>query len=258
MASICYNGLNKLKHEGDDMTKNTFDRIYETLKDRILKGAYSIKMRLPIEDDLIKEFDTSRYAVRKAIKQLADEGLVYSVKGRGVVLLEHTPQTQQFNLSLGQLSGIKAMNADRQLDYRTDVVSFKQVIVDADLSERTAFEIGIPVYAIQRVRLFNGHRNVIDINYFNAQLVPGITADIARQSIYHYIQDDLHVKIAVVKRMLRVDSVRKTDLKYLELGDNNCVGNMISIAFNDTGRQFEYTESHFIPNEFVFTQLIRN
>ncbi|MFC6180512.1 GntR family transcriptional regulator [Lactiplantibacillus daowaiensis] len=240
------------------MAKNTFETIYETLKQRILAGTYSIKMRLPIEDDLITEFDSSRYAVRKAIKQLADEGLVYSVKGRGVVLLEHTPQTQQFNLNLGQLSGIKAMNADRQLDYRTDVVSFKQVIVDADLSEQTAFEIGIPVYAIQRVRLFNGQHAVIDINYFNAQLVPGITAEIARKSIYHYIQNDLNIKIAVVKRMLRVDSANKIDREHLELGENNCVGNMISIAFNDAGRQFEYTESHFIPNEFVFTQLIRN
>ncbi|VDG23819.1 UTRA domain-containing protein [Lactiplantibacillus mudanjiangensis] len=240
------------------MVEKTFESIYTTLKDRILAGKYSIKMRLPIEDDLIAEFEASRYAVRKAIRQLADDGLVYSVKGRGVVLLEHTPQTQKFNLNLGQLAGIKALNTDKTLDYRTDVVSFTQEIVDADLSTKTAFEIGIPVYAIKRVRLFNGKRAVIDINYFNAQLTPGINAEIARKSIYHYLQHDLKIKIAVVKRMLRVDSAEMVDLKYLDLGQNNCVGNMISIAFNDTGRQFEYTESHFIPNEFVFNQLIRN
>ena len=82
------------------MGKQTFSDIYHVLKDRILAGHYSVKMRLPIEDELITEFDSSRYAVRKAIAQLAKDGLVYSVKGRGVVLLEHTPQTQQFNLAL--------------------------------------------------------------------------------------------------------------------------------------------------------------
>ncbi|ETY73306.1 GntR family transcriptional regulator [Lactiplantibacillus fabifermentans] len=240
------------------MAKNNFETIYTTLKARILAGDYSIKMRLPIEDELIAEFDTSRYAVRKAIQKLADEGLVYSVKGRGVVLLEHTPQTQQFNLNLSRTTGLKAMNAGRNLDYQTDVVSFKQIIVDAELSEQTAFEVGIPVYAIQRVRIINGTRAVIDINYFNAQLIPDITPSIAKKSIYDYIQKKLKVKIAVVKRMLRVDTAQTVDTQTLDLENNNCIGNMISISFNDAGRQFEYTESHFIPNEFIFTQLIRN
>jgi len=240
------------------MSYSSFETIYQALKDRILKGTYSIKMRLPIEDDLITEFDSSRYAVRKAIKKLAEEGLVYSVKGRGVVLLEHTPQTQQFNLNLGELSGIRTTNPDRPFDYETDLVSFKQIIVDQALSQQTAFEVGIPVYAIQRVRSINGTRAVLDINYFNAQLIPGITPAIAKVSIYNYIQKELKVKIAVVKRLLRVDSVKPVDTENLALGTNNCVGNMISIAFNDSGRQFEYTESHFIPNELVFTQLIRN
>lgn len=240
------------------MAKATYATIYETLKKRILAGDYSIKMRLPIEDDLIKEFDSSRYAVRKAIEQLAAEGLVYSVKGRGVVLLEHSPQTQQFNLNLGDTTGVAGLNRGRIIDYQTDVIYFEQVIVDQDLSTKTAFEVGIPVYAIQRVRLINGTRAVIDINYFNAQLTPGITAAIAKQSIYHYLKTTLKLKIAVVKRMLRVDSASDLDLAQLDLGSNNCVGNMISISFNDQGRQFEYTESHFIPNEFNFTRLIRN
>lgn len=58
--------------------------------------------------------------------------------------------------------------------------------------------------------------------------------------------------------MLRVESANELDKAQLALGDNNCVGNMISIAFNDEGRQVEYTESHFIPNEFNFNELIRN
>ncbi|MFC6295473.1 UTRA domain-containing protein [Lactiplantibacillus daoliensis] len=240
------------------MANNTFESIYQTLKKRILKGDYSIKMRLPIEDDLITEFSSSRYAVRKAIKKLSEEGLVYSVKGRGVVLLEHTPQTQQFNLNLGELSGIHTASPDAPFDYQTDLVSFEQIIVDQALSQQTAFEVGIPVYALKRVRKINGTRAVIDINYFNAQLIPGITPKIAHDSIYNYIQKTLKVKIAVVKRMLRVDSAQSVDTENLALGKNNCVGNMISIAFNDSGRQFEYTESHFIPNELVFNQLIRN
>lgn len=239
------------------MANASFNEIYQALKERILAGRYSVKMRLPIEDELIEEFHSSRYAVRKAIAQLAADGLVYSVKGRGVVLLEHTPQTQQFNLALNNLNGLQSLNAERHLDYRTDVVSFQRRIVDQALSAQTAFEVGIPVYAIQRVRVVDGVRAVLDINYFNAQRIPELTQAIAEQSIYRHFQKN-GLKIAVVKRMLRVETATPLDYQLLALGTNNCVGNMISIAFNDQGRQIEYTESHFIPNEFNFNELIRN
>lgn len=243
--------------EGDNMATATFETIYQTLRERILNGTYSIKMRLPIEDNLITEFSSSRYAVRKAIKQLAAEGLVYSVKGRGVVLLEHTPQTQAFNLDLGKLNGLQTLNANRKLDYQTEVIKFEQIMVSQSLSAQTAFEVGIPVYAVQRVRIIDGVRAVLDINYFNARLTGELTKDDAQHSIYHQLKQN-GLKIAVVKRMLRVESVTALDQQQLALGTNNCMGNMISIAFNDTGRQFEYTESHFIPNQFNFNQLIRN
>jgi len=239
------------------MATATFETIYQTLRERILNGTYSIKMRLPIEDNLITEFSSSRYAVRKAIKQLATEGLVYSVKGRGVVLLEHTPQTQAFNLDLGKLNGLQTLNANRKLDYQTEVIKFEQIMVSQSLSAQTAFEVGIPVYAVQRVRIIDGVRAVLDINYFNARLTGELTKDDAQHSIYHQLKQN-GLKIAVVKRMLRVESVTALDQQQLALGTNNCMGNMISIAFNDTGRQFEYTESHFIPNQFNFNQLIRN
>jgi len=239
------------------MATATFETIYQTLRERILNGTYSIKMRLPIEDNLITEFSSSRYAVRKAIKQLATEGLVYSVKGRGVVLLEHTPQTQAFNLDLGKLNGLQTLNANRKLDYQTEVIKFEQIMVSQSLSAQTAFEVGIPVYAVQRVRIIDGVRAVLDINYFNARLTGELTKDDAQHSIYHQLKKN-GLKIAVVKRMLRVESVTALDQQQLALGTNNCMGNMISIAFNDTGRQFEYTESHFIPNQFNFNQLIRN
>jgi len=239
------------------MVATTFETIYTTLRERILNGAYSIKMRLPIEDDLITEFSSSRYAVRKAIEKLAADGLVYSVKGRGVVLLEHTPHTQAFNLDLGKLNGIQKLNTNRKLNYQTEILKFEQVIVDQALSTKTAFEVGIPVYAIQRLRIIDDVRAVLDINYFNAQLTGELTEDIAIHSIYDHL-NQTGLKIAVVKRMLRVETAMALDQQQLALGNNNCIGNMISIAFNDAGRQFEYTESHFIPNQFNFNQLIRN
>jgi len=231
--------------------------VYEELQKRILSGDYNIKMRLPTEEMLIKEFDTSRYSVRKAIEQLVDDGLVYSVKGKGVVVLENTLQSQKLNLNLGKIDNLQALNTNQILNRKTTIASFKLIIVNEKISKKTLFPIGTPIYLIKRIRNVNNENLALDINYFNAQLIPDLTKEIAAGSIYQYIKDNLQMKIAVVKRQLRIEPASESDYKYLSLKDSNCVGNMISLAFNDDGKQFEYTESHFIPDNFVFTQIIQ-
>jgi len=239
------------------MAENTDMDTYTTLKKRVQEGYYNIKMRLPTEEALIEEFNVSRYAIRKAIKQLADEGLVYSVKGKGVVVLEQTPKTQEINLSLEKIDGLQALNSADKIKRQTFIADFQQIIVDEDLHQKTTFAVGVPVYAIKRVRRINNKNAVVDINYFNAQIVPDITPEIAKTSIYAYIKNDLHMKVAVVKRQLRIEHADQVDYEYLNLGFNNCIGNMISFAYNDDGKQFEYTESHFVPESFIFNQIIK-
>ncbi|MDT6952409.1 UTRA domain-containing protein [Companilactobacillus alimentarius] len=239
------------------MVETTKKDIYTVLKQRVIDGYYNIKMRLPTEDALIEEFNISRYAIRRAIKKLANDGLVYSVKGKGVVVLEQTPKTKEINLSLEEIDGLHSLNSDQAIDRKTIIADFQQVIVDEKLHHKTSFAVGVPIYAIQRVRRINNKNAVLDINYFNAQIVPGITPEIAKDSIYDYIKKDLQMKIAVVKRQLRIEHSDQIDYAHLNLGINNCVGNMISFAFNDDGKQFEYTESHFIPDNFIFNQIIK-
>ncbi len=59
------------------------DRVYETLKERIVTGVYGADERLPGEYDLAAQFDVSRPIVREALERLRGEGLVYSRRGAG-------------------------------------------------------------------------------------------------------------------------------------------------------------------------------
>jgi len=234
----------------------TNTNIYLELKRRILAGNYSIKMRLPTEDTLIEEFHTSRYAIRKSIQQLADDGLVCSIKGKGVMILENALQSQKINLNFDKIDDLQSTNQDFELDQQIKVIDFKLQIVDEDLSNKTLFHLGLPVYAIKRIRNIKNRNLVLDINYFNAQLIPGLTKEIAEDSIYSYIKKQLNMNISVVKKQLRIEPATDLDYANLSLGQNNCVGNMISFAFNSDGKQFEYTESHYIPDNFIFNQII--
>jgi DNA-binding GntR family transcriptional regulator len=67
--------------------KERFDRIYYTLRDRICLLDYMPGSRLS-EEELAKEFATSRTPVRRVLAQLESEGLVESVHGVGTIITD--------------------------------------------------------------------------------------------------------------------------------------------------------------------------
>lgn len=94
---------------------NKFRDIYDTLKNEINEGLYNDTMVLPTEMALIERFGTSRNTVRRAIQLLNEEGLVYSVKGRGVVILERI-EIDKKSFKVGNFQGLKALSSDAEVE----------------------------------------------------------------------------------------------------------------------------------------------
>jgi GntR family transcriptional regulator len=55
--------------------------IKNQLKQQILSDDYSIDERIPSENQLMTSFGVSRITVRKALKELHAEGLLWSIQG---------------------------------------------------------------------------------------------------------------------------------------------------------------------------------
>ncbi|AXX65502.1 GntR family transcriptional regulator [Bombilactobacillus bombi] len=64
--------------------KNAFNVVKEKLKQAITSGKFKANEKLPTEDEFIKYFQISRYAIRKALGQLEQENLIYRVQGSGM------------------------------------------------------------------------------------------------------------------------------------------------------------------------------
>ncbi|NPV70240.1 MAG: GntR family transcriptional regulator [Firmicutes bacterium] len=77
--------------EGDYESPSLRTRIFESIRENIVNGAYRSGESL-IESKLAEEFGVSRTPVREAIRQLELEGLVRSVPNRGVVVEGITTQ----------------------------------------------------------------------------------------------------------------------------------------------------------------------
>lgn len=232
------------------MPKAKFESIYQDLKQKIESGEYAFQELLPSENTMVEIYDCSRNTIRRAVSNLAEQGYVQSLHGKGVRVI-YQPE-EQTSFTIGGIETFKESAARNRRKTRTDVIQFAEITADSRTAARTGFEPGSELYYIQRVRYLDGRPLILDINMFLKSLVPGLTVEIARDSIYEYIERDLGMPIITSKRKMTVERATEIDAKYLDLKDYNCLAVITGQTYNADGVMFEYTQSRHCPDHFCF------
>lgn len=235
------------------MPKNLYSDIYHILKGEIDSNIYPPKTILLGEEDLSERFSVTRNTIRRALKKLQSDGLVYTVKGRGVVVLEPIVDNRVM-FSAANHYGFQDLMSFPQNKFikklTTKVLEFKEVEVDEDLSKHTSFTVGDIAYYVERLRMVNGKAMAIDTSYFRKESMPDLTLDDAKQSIYSYIRENELFKIAVARSVATVETVTDKESGLLSLGEANCVGALKKYVYTDLGNLFECTETKYVPDHF--------
>ena len=232
------------------MPKAKFEAIYKDIKQKIEANEYPYQELLPSENKMVTIYDCSRNTIRRAIAKLVEDGYVQSLHGKGVrVIYQPVDQTA---FTIGGIESFKESAIRNHRERRTDVIQFTEITADERLAQKTGFPPSSELYYIQRVRYLDGKALIIDINMFLRSLVPGLTPEIAKDSIYDYIENTLGMQIVTSKRKMTVERVTEIDEKYLELNDYNCLAVVTGQTFNADGVMFEYTQSSHRPDYFCF------
>lgn len=232
------------------MPRAKFDEIYRDLKLRIESDEYPQGELLPSENELAATYECSRNTVRRAMAQLASEGYVQPMHGRGVRNI-YSP-TGGATFIIGGIESFKESAVRNQRNASTQVLRFEEMTVDAKFSEKSGFEIGALVLHIIRLREFDDEPLIIDHNWFRRELLPGLTPELAAGSVYDYIEEELGMTITTSKRTITVERATAFDEMHLDLKGYNCMAVVTSQTYDDNGVQFEFTQSRHRPDYFRF------
>ncbi|MGL6064524.1 MAG: trehalose operon repressor [Fusobacteriaceae bacterium] len=231
------------------MAKSRYLEIYNFIKENISKGTYSPEEKIPSENQLKDIFSVSRNTVRKAIELLANDGFLSSVHGKGVFVIKKIP----VNFLLGGTESFKEASFKNSLKYKTTVPVFEIISVNEELSKKTHFPVGETIYHIIRIRNISGENVILDDNYFLKDAVEGLTALIATNSIYEFLEKVKGIKINGAHKLISVEPPCKNDIQYLDLEGNNLLAIVKNFAYLENGTLFEYTESHHRSDKFIFS-----
>lgn len=119
-----------------------YRQLLQLLRQQILSGELAPGERLPTEEELLQHYGLSRGTVRKALEQLAAEGLVSTVQGSGTYVSATHPNAVPFRF---------ADCAAGAATYR--VVTQEVIPAPMAVAERLSLPLGEPVIHIRRLRL---------------------------------------------------------------------------------------------------------
>lgn len=254
ISILCYGLISYTirSRKASDNMESKYHSIYIKLLEMIEQGEVKAGELLPSENELMKIYEASRDTIRKALNLLLQNGYIQKAKGKGSVVLD----ISRFNFPVSGVTSFKELAQTMKGSVETIVFSFKCIRVDEEMKKELYMDDG-DVWMIERVRKIDGEKIIIDIDHLNAKIVPGLTEEIAQDSLYEYIEKKLGLKISFAKKEITVQSATQRDRELLDMKNFDMIVSVKSYTYLEDATLFQYTESRHRPDKFKFIDFAR-
>jgi len=228
----------ELKLQPGESPQPLYVQIRGALRRQILEGSYTPHERLPSETSLMKTFGVSRITIRQALRDLHNEGLVFSAQGKGTFVSK--PKAVQ---NVQRLQGFGEAMSAQGYEATARLLSIQECRAPKVVAASLQLDPGAELVEIKRVRYLNRDPVSIENSYFplaigrrffgqdlSGDIFPmlendfGISlgaADIAIDSTLADEECQYHLNLKVGEPVLRVErlthdaSGRPVDFEYL-------------------------------------------
>lgn len=232
---------------------NKFNDIYLQLEAAILEKKYLPGELLPSENELSKQFQASRETIRKALALLLENGYIQKQQGKGSIVLD----VNRFVFPVAGLTSFKELQESQKMPSQTIVTKNQTGPISKPLMERLHLPKETQVISLERVRKIQGEAVILDYDFLLADVISDIPNEVAEDSIYDYIENDLGLTISYAQKEITVEPVTKQDKELLDLnGDSHVVVVRSDVYMQDT-TLFQYTESRHRMDKFRFVEFAR-
>lgn len=170
-----------------------YRQLLQLLRQQILSGELAPGARVPTEEELVQTYELSRGTVRKAIEQLAAEGLVRTEQGSGTYVSTAHPNAVPFRFT--EIAG------GAEVTYR--ILTREIMPAAGEIAERLALPLGEPVIHIRRQRLRGAAVIGFSERFLPRSLCPGLLdEDLTRPSIHDLLVN--HSELPLLRAVVEI------------------------------------------------------
>ena len=231
-----------------------YKKVYADIKDKIEQNIWKAQDELPTENELMETYSYSKDTIRKALSLLELDGYIQKRQGRNSVVLDHHHMKKQY---LSELRTAGELNRLALHQIETELTDLYIVQGQADLM--TIFEVDetVDFYRVGRVRTIDGERLEYEVSYFDRRIIPFLNREIAEGSIYHYLEDELGLKISHSRREISFRYANEEEKRLMDLGDYEMVVVVESTAYLANGQVFQAGSISYRPDKVTFLSIAK-
>ena len=231
-----------------------YRKVYNDIKNQINHGVLAPKQELPSESELMQHYGFSKDTIRKALSLLEMDGYIQKQQGRNSIVLEHNLSTPQI---LSEIKTVGELNRPLTHQVKTTLTSLYIVQGEETLMRIFNVDDQMDFYRIGRVREIDGEAVEYEVSYFDRRIVSFINREIAEQSIYHYLEKELGLKISHSQREIVFRYANEEEKNTMDLNEYNMVVNVSSTTYLSDGRPFQYGSISYRPDTIAFTSIAK-
>lgn len=225
-----------------------YKRIYTYYKDLIINKEMKEGVKMPTEEKIGELFNVSRITVRRALDDLARDGFILKVQGKGSYVL-----STKASLQLNKLKGFSVEMLLLGKTPSSIIHNISIIDADEDIAKHLNIELGRKVYNIERIRCADGEKMAFERVRIPFSFIPGIEKFDLAKSFYAVLQENYGIVPMRAIETFEAGLADKKIAKLLEIEENAPILLMGRISYSSTGEIYEYTDSVYCGDKYKFT-----
>jgi GntR family transcriptional regulator len=231
-----------------------YQQIKEWMRLQIASGIWPPAHKLKAEADLAIEWDVSRGTVRKAMAELANEGLLVRTHGRGTYVAGDV---------------LEQPLADRLVTFSEDLISkgipFQTLVLERKLIQATgsiatslALSQGTKVFALKRVRFVSEKPLILLHNYVVHDHCQDIeTIDFTHHRLFEALEEHCGLILKRGHRSFQAQIASRDVADLLDITDRDPVMHIEQLTYLDDGSLVEFSDLWLRGDQFRLSAVVK-
>jgi GntR family transcriptional regulator len=212
-------------------------QIMQRLRSQIEGGIWAPGFLLPGEAEMCKTYNVSRIVIRQALGELANQGLIVRLRGKGTFVKE----TKIGEGLVQKLTGFYHDMVERGYKPITHVIDLKVISADSRIAQNLQISEGEPVLRITRKRSVEDTPLVLVTTYLPYRLCKGLeNEDLQEQSLYETLERKYGLLIVSGRRTVEAVAASEHEAQILEIKRGDPLLMLHSISYLKDGTPIEY------------------
>ncbi|MDH3621806.1 MAG: GntR family transcriptional regulator [Gammaproteobacteria bacterium] len=229
-----------------------YHQLYSVLKESILDGTIAFDAQMPTEQQLAATFDVSRITAKRAMDELAGDGLIARFRGKGShVIYQYKPQPVRAPL-VGMLENLVEMGKHSIVR----VVSVEKAVPPADIRERLGIGDSDTVHKLVRVRSNEEGEPFAYYVSWTLGISKGFTKSVLEKTPRLDVIRENGIKLTKIEQVLSAEGASGRIAEELGVEPGAALLSIRRQSHNEEGVVVDVLDCLYNPNRFQYAMVL--